>query len=950
MAPISRGVALQNTQIQTQKQSNKDIILGPKRVRPSSAIRPTSSPKNISTTRPKSGLKRRPERRPEVTDDLQEELAVMQIRAVLYNVDKLSDGKTIEVPEISIEKKASRPKLTSVNDIDLMTQRRIVPSVEKNYLKQRSVVYAEPSLTLPAEIESTNPHPELIKRSLFVAGLRESVKKGESIKETSAEPVTLQPVTRSLHSAGRERTKSSLKPERDQSKEKTSLTRETIDEKGRLQSKPSSSSIYASFISRPLSPTRATIDRKLSSSPSPPRSPSISRQSALSKSPSAIARNSTSPIPTATDSQLSPRSTPIVKPSDMLKKKQPSNDSDGVGEDSSTVTGEDDASTAQGENEPLSFALFSIVEARYKGRSHWWTGKIVQSRLDGTYDIQFGDILERHVPASRIRVKPTMDIDKIKMKIRLTGMIASTLRDKHEEVQREDDEEVVAMEDEFRPIPVESLLQLRSPPPPNGESNSTSSNIRGLIRKTIVRVLSGSLPAPSSDNSPPKDPPPRQSLFAQISAGASKLRKVEKQMEAAAEAVAEAKRRHEIKEQQRLWPELLRVVNKARNEIAFEDVKVVSELGRGKFASVHIAELIVKLHTKVFTKSEGIKRTLERLGNNLNKIKCGVKSLAIDAALKVMEYSNAYPLIGGDWENDKPQEKDFIQDNLVYTDPGELLENGEVDEIDMQPQNQTDLAPQNNLSVTDNAKSGEGKMGSYKSRYQVMPPSKSILESLREIKALTFLQHKNIIMLHGVIVAPRLILVLERMQNNLYELLNTTELQIPLTPSQRLAIVNDVSCGLAHIHNQLFIHRDLKVHNILISCGVGGYVAKIADFGTALRMTKGRKLTEAVGTSGYTAPEVTDPGSYDIKADIFSLGILMWETFQSYANKIENPLCGLTAESAVEKITSGVRPDLTNCYLPQTHSLIMQCWATLPASRPTAEIVFNELIPHMTDL
>lgn len=42
---------------------------------------------------------------------------------------------------------------------------------------------------------------------------------------------------------------------------------------------------------------------------------------------------------------------------------------------------------------------------RYKGRSHWWTGKIVQTRLDGTYDIQFGDILERHVPASLIRVR-----------------------------------------------------------------------------------------------------------------------------------------------------------------------------------------------------------------------------------------------------------------------------------------------------------------------------------------------------------------------------------------------------------------------------------------------------------------------------------------------------------------------------------------------------------------
>lgn len=487
-------------------------------------------------------------------------------------------------------------------------------------------------------------------------------------------------------------------------------------------------------------------------------------------------------------------------------------------------------------------------------------------------------------------------------------MLATTLRDTYENIQK-DETEVVTMEDEYNPVPLENIVR---------DTASFSPGPRSLVRKTIVRVLSGSL-ASGGDGTKPISPsssqpqiqsshsqtlppsnshtlPSRMTLFSQIAAGATKLRKVENQMEAAAEAVAEAKRRFEIKEQQRLWPELKKTVTKFRNEIAFEDIKVLRELGRGKFASVHIAELNVRLHTKVFSSREGVKRTLERLGNNLNKIQYGVKHLTLPCALKVLEYSDAYPLVGGDWENDKPPEKNY-NDNQVYTDESEITgDNGGDDNNDEKRERSNSMA--------DTSVEGNNEYRSYQERYKIMPPSKSILESLREIKALTFLQHKNIIMLHGVILAPRLILVLEKMQYNLADLITTSpdKLQVKLIPSQKLTILHDISNGLNHIHSHTHIHRDIKIHNILVSCGGGGYVAKIADFGTALHITKGRKLTEAVGTSGYTAPEVTDPGSYDISIDIFSFGILMWETIQPFDQRIDNPLCGYTSEQATEKV------------------------------------------------
>lgn len=350
----------------------------------------------------------------------------------------------------------------------------------------------------------------------------------------------------------------------------------------------------------------------------------------------------------------------------------------------------------------------------------------------------------------------------MKKKIRLTGMLASTLRESFESIQR-CDSDATDMDDEPNAMPVDALLHRASsssssPAPPR---NGSSPGGRALVRKTIVRVLSIGALSPVEES-----PAPKKSLLAQIAAGAHKLRKVDLHMESAAEAVAEANRRHEISEQLRLWPEIKKVVSKARCEIPFDDIKVVSKLGEGKFASVHAAELTVKLHNKVFTNRDGVKRTLERLGNNLNKIQYGAKDLTLPCALKVLEYIDAYPLVGGDWEHDKPPEKDY-NDREVYTDEFEVTAM-EKEEIEGQRERANSMADhsdpnQQHLEQTQ----------SFKEKYKTMPPSKSILETLREIKALTYLQHKNIVMLHGVILVPRLILVMERLQYNLAELLTT---------------------------------------------------------------------------------------------------------------------------------------------------------------------------------
>ena len=74
---------------------------------------------------------------------------------------------------------------------------------------------------------------------------------------------------------------------------------------------------------------------------------------------------------------------------------------------------------------------------------------------------------------------------------------------------------------------------------------------------------------------------------------------------------------------------------------------------------------------------------------------------------------------------------------------------------------------------------------------------------------------------------------------------------------------------------------------------------KIGDLGTAIQLADGETLEEPVGTSGYTAPEVYVPAKYDKMIDIYSLGIVMWELFDS---KRDNPLCGKDPVEASESV------------------------------------------------
>jgi hypothetical protein len=83
-----------------------------------------------------------------------------------------------------------------------------------------------------------------------------------------------------------------------------------------------------------------------------------------------------------------------------------------------------------------------------------------------------------------------------------------------------------------------------------------------------------------------------------------------------------------------------------------------------------------------------------------------------------------------------------------------------------------------------------------------------------------------------------------------------------------------------YLHKQNITHRNLKPDNILITNENNGRFVKIADFGLAKVHDKIKLNIKNIGDVRYMAPEVLRNQKYDLKADIFSLGIIIQELFR----------------------------------------------------------------------
>ncbi|HYL60321.1 MAG TPA: serine/threonine-protein kinase, partial [Candidatus Acidoferrales bacterium] len=99
-----------------------------------------------------------------------------------------------------------------------------------------------------------------------------------------------------------------------------------------------------------------------------------------------------------------------------------------------------------------------------------------------------------------------------------------------------------------------------------------------------------------------------------------------------------------------------------------------------------------------------------------------------------------------------------------------------------------------------------------------------------------------------------------------------------LDPPTTTRIIGQVAKGLAKAHAAGVVHRDLKPENILVTAD--GNV-KIMDFGIALdelaRRLTWSGLSSTIGTPDYMAPEQVSGRRGDVRTDIYSLGVILYE-------------------------------------------------------------------------
>jgi serine/threonine-protein kinase len=145
----------------------------------------------------------------------------------------------------------------------------------------------------------------------------------------------------------------------------------------------------------------------------------------------------------------------------------------------------------------------------------------------------------------------------------------------------------------------------------------------------------------------------------------------------------------------------------------------------------------------------------------------------------------------------------------------------------------------------------------------------------REGRAAAAIRHENVVAVHGVEEVSGLpYLVMEYVHGVSLE--QRLEQEGPLELREVLRIGTQIADGLAAAHKQGLVHRDVKPANILLENGVDR--VKITDFGLA-RAIDDASLTQSgmiAGTPLYMAPEQARGDGVDHRADLFSLGSVLY--------------------------------------------------------------------------
>lgn len=158
----------------------------------------------------------------------------------------------------------------------------------------------------------------------------------------------------------------------------------------------------------------------------------------------------------------------------------------------------------------------------------------------------------------------------------------------------------------------------------------------------------------------------------------------------------------------------------------------------------------------------------------------------------------------------------------------------------------------------------------------------------------------------------------------------------------------DMARALEYMHSLRIINRDFKSGNV--GYDIFGEL-KVFDFGLSRllppeeeRINRGFVMSR-VGTKYYMAPEVADKSPYDLSADVYSYGVVLWEV-----------LALASPREAFKKCQHMIPDDemcplpLCTCWSDTLREVVRACLSYIPEDRPTMRDVCEALQGLLEDL
>ena len=213
-------------------------------------------------------------------------------------------------------------------------------------------------------------------------------------------------------------------------------------------------------------------------------------------------------------------------------------------------------------------------------------------------------------------------------------------------------------------------------------------------------------------------------------------------------------------------------------------------------------------------------------------------------------------------------------------------------------------------------------------------------ELLREASIMAQFDHANIIKLEGIVTRVRPTMIVTEFAHN-GDLLSFLRNGRPTVDIITRAML-DVSNGMKYLHAKRYIHQNLQAKNIFITLDqtakIGNF-SNLGDNGGMDTYSGYSTLNNSELCIRWTAPESIRSKVFSFSSDVWSFGVVMWESFSCG----DQPYWGMSDREVFDAIESGMRLPVPKQCPEQFHQLMLQCWTSDPSKRPFFPFIIQQI-------